>query len=496
MSKKNNKTAQKPIMNYMPGDISSAMQQVGNFGSPLTKFDTLKESAPHNLLAIDQITVGNIYVKDGIVQNIINVPVKDALRGDIDVITSSLEVDEKDIDKIEFNFNNAIVNEEKGLSNIDLLIELGINMRLWGGGGIVIDDGEDLTTEFNVNNLKTGDKVEYYSATPFELNMSNINQYGEHKPGVQDLTSSNPYMFYGKNLHKSRVIRVNNRTLPPILRPMMRSWGLSELEQLVRILSQKDRTEEALFSLLKDANTTFYQIPNLMESLQNDDVGKIAQFLNDIFRAKDFNKTLISDSDSNLQQIQVDFNGISRMMIDTLIPMLAMYSGIPLCKLTGQTSGGMNGLTEAELEMYNSKVESDVRRPLKVAINKLLQITSQTTLGYIPESLYFKYAPLRTLTEEQTQQGKNAEFNRIKSLLDAKLLKPKVAAEMINRAKLLPMQVDINTISDDFDDLNLSADNKNIPMSTVDTNVNQMNAQMKDIVNDGLLNKIKRMISK
>jgi hypothetical protein len=495
MSKKNK--TEKPILNYAPDDITRAMQQATNFGSPLTEFDTLIESAPANLIAINQVTVGNIYVKDGIIQNIINVPVKDALRGNIDIISDSLDVDEKDINKLEFAFNHNIVNEEKGMSNIDLLIDFGINMRLWGGAGIIIDDGGDLTKEFNIDSIQKGDKIEFYNATPFELNMSNVNRYGEKKPGVTDLTSDNPYMFYETNLHKSRVIRVNNRSLPPILRPMMRSWGLSELEQLVRILSQKNRTEEALFSLLKDANTTFYQIPKLMEILQNDNgANALAKLLNDIFRAKDYNHTLISDSEANLQQIQVDFNGISRMMIDTLIPMLAMYSGIPLCKLTGQTSGGMNGLTEAELEMYNSKVESDVRRPLKVAINKLLQISAKTTLGYIPESLYFEYAPLRTLSEEQIQQGKNAEFNRIKSLLDTKLIKPKIAAEMINRSKLLPMQIDIKTISDDFDDLNLTETDKSYVPSTETGNINSINTKMKDILNDGVFNKIKRMINK
>jgi hypothetical protein len=57
---------------------------------------------------------------------------------------------------------------------------------------------------------------------------------------VQPLDSvmiGDTYNYYGRPIHKSRVMRLEGKQAPSLIRPRLRGWGMSEVERIVRSLT-------------------------------------------------------------------------------------------------------------------------------------------------------------------------------------------------------------------------------------------------------------------
>ena len=394
----------------------------------VSKQDTLIINNRYNLLFNNRSLLSELYVEHGIVQTLVDQPVDDGLRNG--VVPHTKMLDEDEIYEL-----NAYMESENIWRQIGQVIKWS---RLFGGGGLVIITSQDPEKEFDIEKVDEDTPLKFYAADLWELNM----QYYTANP-TEDLQNENPYMFYGKNLHTSRVLRVKGKEAPSFIRRNLRGWGMTEVERLVRSINQYFKNQDLIFELLDEAKVDVYKIKNFNTSLLNS--GGTNKIQNRVMSAniiKNYLNALVMDVDDEYDQKQYSFSGLPDML-KQIREGIASDIKMPVTKIFGISSAGFNA-GEDDLENYNSMVESEVRAKVKYIIIKVMQVVSKKLFGIIPEDLNVEYRPLRILNTDQEQSAKDKMLTRVLSSFQAGLITAEEAKESINTENLLPIKINVD----------------------------------------------------
>ena len=420
---KQNKTPS-TLNNGIP-DFSGAMSPF--MGSQLTQTDTLQNNVRSNLISNNRTLLTYAYATQGLVKVGIDIPVKDAFRGGIKINAS--QVDAGDIDKVLYGF--------KKRNLLHVIEESAIYNRLFGGAGIVIEVvGEDPKTPFNINSLKKGVIVNFYSADLWELFMTNQNQFAEHKPYVPEPTDEIPYNFYGVQLHKSRVIKILGDQAPSIVRPQLRGWGMSVLEDKLQQLNQILKADNASFELIDEVKVDVYKIANFAQLTDTPQgKNKIYNALSTMNSNKNFLNAITLDAEDSYDQKQINLTGLSDFKQELKKDAACVWQ-IPMTKLFGLSAAGFSS-GEDDIENYNAMIESVIRSKYQYVLHDIVKILFQIELGFIPEEIDIEFKPLRILSALQEEEIKDKKFTRLNALFDKGILGKDELIKLINLDNLV-----------------------------------------------------------
>lgn len=428
---------QNSLANY---NIFGASLRSSDFTQQLSQTDTIEQNNRNNFISINRQLLSYMYTNYGLVQVLIDQPVDDAFRGGITIKSSQL--DEGDIEQIQGALKaNDVLKKVKQLAKWT---------RLYGGGGMVINTVGKAAQPLSIDSIKKDSFLEFYPADLWELSIRDGYQYGEKKPYVDDLKNDKrisydgeSFFFYGQKLSNSRIIKTTNKEAPSFLRPILKGWGMSEAERMVRDLNSKLKNDVLIFELLDEAKVDVVKLEDFNQSMA-DGIGaqNITQRIQTAMQIKNFQNTLIIDKEDEFEQKQISFAGLSEMAKENRIN-IASAMRMPITKVFGISSAGFNS-GEDEIENYNSMIESEIRGEFDNVLVQIIKILCKKELDFIPDDLDIEYKPLRTLSSEQEQQVKNQELERILKLFDRGLISAETAGEMTNAANLLPNKVEFN----------------------------------------------------
>jgi len=155
---------------------------------------------------------------------------------------------------------------------------------------------------------------------------------------------------------------------------------------------------------------------------------------------KNYNHALTMDVEDDYIQKQVNFTGLSDVLIQ-IRQGIAADLKMPVTKLFGISSAGFNS-GEDDIENYNSMIEGEIRAKCKFVVVDMLSLCCQKLFGFIPEDLMITFNPLRILNAKEEEEVKNAQFNRTMSSYQSGLITDKEAKAALNKDSLLPVEVD------------------------------------------------------
>jgi phage-related protein (TIGR01555 family) len=409
----------------------------GGMGVELSQVDTLFKNNRWYLVSNMRQLCSEIYVEHGIIRTIVDVPVDDAMRGGVEI--KSKQLDPEEIEKLE-----AIMER---LDILDSVIGQAHKWnRLFGGAGILIMSDQDPETPLVVERLH-GSNLEFRAVDMWELFYDKQNVEG-FNPAIED-PKFDFYSYYGKKIHKSRVMKLKGLEAPSFVRPRLRGWGFSIVESLVRSLNQYLKSTDLTFEVLDEFKIDVYKIKNLTQTLLSatgtDAVRRRVALAN---MQKNYQSAITMDSEDDYQQKQVSFSGISEVQKEIRMQ-VACDMRMPLTKIFGISAVGFSS-GEDDIENYNSMVESSVRSKAKFEILRILELLCQKEFGHIPDDLKIEFRPLRVLSSEQEENVKNAQFTRLLQAKQAGFITIQEFKEGLNKENLLPIQVDtsIDVIQD------------------------------------------------
>ena len=203
----------------------------------------------YNFIFNNRQLLNELYIEHGLIQTLIDMPVDDALRGGFEIHSDQL--DEQNIKELQ-----TALESTGSMRAIGQTAKWG---RLFGGGGLIPITGQKLDAPFTIDKIREGSHLEFYSADLWELNQMHY----ETNPTVEVLDSDTPYMFYGKKLHKSRVIEFKGKEAPSLRRPQFRGWGMTEVERMIRSFNQYLKNNNVIFELLDEAKVDVFKMQGL-----------------------------------------------------------------------------------------------------------------------------------------------------------------------------------------------------------------------------------------
>lgn len=417
------------IFNSLSSLVDSlSMGAFGQYGVQLSQTDTLFINNRWYLISNLRQLLSELYVEHGIVQTLVDQPVDDAFRGGFEIKTDQLSKDE--IEQLQ-----AYMEKDGILRAITQAIKWA---RLYGGGAVILITDQPASTPLNLDGLNEKSPIEFRAVDMWELYGDQVNVEG--RDTVLDDTQEF-FHYYGVRVHPSRVYKIMGKQAPAFIRPRLRGWGMSELERLVRSLNQYMKNQDVVFDLLDEAKVDIYKMKNFNSALMTPEgttnVSKRIQSANMI---KNYNNALTMDTDDEYEQKQINFAGLSDMLVQIRQGVAADLK-MPVTKLFGISAAGFNS-GDDDIENYNSMIESEIRSRVKYIVIDMISVCCQRMFGMMPDDMKIEFPPLRILGADQEQQVKDRKFNRVMSALSSGVIKAKEAKQAINKDGLLPIEVE------------------------------------------------------
>lgn len=408
-----------------------------SWGTQLSEVDTLFKNNRWYLISNMRNLLSQLFAEHGIIQTLVEQPVDDAFSVGFDIKTSMLDAD--DIEKLTvFMTRNRVIEHLKQARKW---------ARLFGGGALIINTPQDPATPMNFKEIGPNTPVSFIPVDMWELYGTSQNSMDGRYiiGGGQDRLSTDLdyYSYYGQQIHKSRVYRIEGKQAPSFIRPRLRGWGMSEVERMVRSLNQFMKNQDVIFSLLDEAKVDVYGITGFNTSLLQpggtNDIAKRVQLGNQV---KGLNNALVMDAKDTYAQKQVTFAGLADVLLQ-IRQGIAADVKFPMTKLFGISAAGFNS-GEDDIENYNSMCESEIRSKDEYIVVDVINICCQKVFGFMCDDMQIKWRPMRKLNALEEEKVKDSQFNRVTAGYAAGLVQDFEAKESINKGSLLPSEIDEN----------------------------------------------------
>ncbi|MCK4793515.1 MAG: DUF1073 domain-containing protein [Desulfobacteraceae bacterium] len=402
----------------------------------INKTDTLALNVRRQPLTFDRPTLNYIYQEHGIIRTAIDQPVDDALRGG--VIIKSDELNPDDIKKMD-----EFMEKEGTYETIKTTMKW---CELFGGAGIIINNGQDPSTRLDLSSMTEDSPLAMYDADRWELGMPNR----DNKPDQSQASIMSHYFYYTQRIHRSRVLALKGDTAPSLTRRMLMGWGLSKCEKMVRDLNKYIKANDVIFELLDEAKIDIYKFEGYKAALlKPEGQAKMAQAVGLTNSTKNYLNALILDKEDDYMQKQLTFSGLAEMLKEIRIGIAATLR-MPMDKLFGLSASGFNS-GDADIENYNSMIESDIRARLRPVIRSVLEVIFVKLFGFIP-SFTFDFQSLRIMSQMDEEAVKTSKANRILVNYERGLTTAKETMEAQRAENLLPIEKTATErgLTDDF----------------------------------------------
>jgi phage-related protein (TIGR01555 family) len=413
--------------NYGPPGMGSADESVSDTTTLFTNLRWYLVSNFRQLLT-------ELYVEIGLVKTIVDVPVDDGLRGGVDIKTSQLSPEQiKEL--------KASVDRDDDINTIGYGAKWN---RLFGGAGILILVGDqDPETPLDIEALSKEETLQFRAVDMWELFWDKQNTEG-YDPEIQT-ESFEFYDYYAERVHKSRVMRMKGPIAPSFIRPRLRGWGFSVVENLVRSINQYLKATDLSFEVLDEFKIDVYKIKNLVNTLLSPNgTNKIRERVQMANLQKNYQHAVVMDSEDDWDHKQLSFAGLAEAQAG-IRKQVCTDLRMPATKLFGSSEAtGLGNADQNDMENYNSMVEGEVRNKIKYDILRLLELKCQWLFGMVPTDLEIEFKPLRILSAVDEETVKTQKFQRLAAAKAAGDISTEEYRHAANKGHLFDVELDVS----------------------------------------------------
>jgi phage-related protein (TIGR01555 family) len=409
----------------LSNSFGTLIQGMSQGGSELNNFETVINNTGYNLITVQYMALGYLYKSEGIIQAAIDMPVQDAFRGGLELISHTDMMDKDDI---------KALSDELDESSFFKTVKTAFDWaRLYGGAALIIENGENPQKPLTMQGMANR-PMKLIAAHRWELTSSERYPMGGF------------YTFYGQKVHVSRVKTISGKEAPYPINVMLQGWGMSEVEHIVQPLNIFLRTQNVVYDLLKEAKVDVFRLKGFTAQLaSNKGTQQVLQRLNISNRAKSTNNALVMDAEDEYDQKQLTYAGLADIWKENRIG-LSCNLRIPMTKLFGISAAGFNS-GEDDIENYIGMVESEVREEAKPTLRELLRLKCLSLFGD-EYDLMSKFYPLRTMTAVEEETVKTSKHARWKDDAASGYLTPEEYMDLQQKEGLVPIESEVSQGAD------------------------------------------------
>lgn len=296
-----------------------------------------------------------------------------------------------------------VIAEEERLKIKSKLLEAKIKARLFGGAGVFIGTGQELTTPLNVDSIKKGG-IKYLTVldrrelTAGEIETDPLSEY-YNKPKYYTVAGSKNQT----QIHPSHFAILMGELNLDVIND---GWGLSVLQHCLDAVKNADGAAANIASMIFEANVDTIGIPDLTANLASGGAEferlLLARF--SLFaQGKGTAGIGILDKEEEYTRKSVNF-ATTPDLLEKFIMLAGAADGIPASRFLGTSAGGLNATGEGDMEVYFDKIQSmqsDLEGEIYTLDRALLKSAGADS------ALNYKWNPL-----EQKNETEEAAINK------------------------------------------------------------------------------------
>lgn len=288
--------------------------------------------------------------------------------------------------------------------------------RLYGGGGILMLTGQDLTQPLNLDRVRKGSLERLIAFDRFDMNALNINQTNVLaanylQPEFYSLSNAN-----GQQIHWSHFARFGGARIPRRLMAQTQGWGDSELRKCLSDLRDIVSSKDGIAELMQEANVDVIKREGLAEEIATDQEAAITNRYALFAQMKSIVKLALLDGEETYDRKTLQMGGVA----DVLKVFMTWISGaadIPVTRLFGQSAQGLNATGEGDLKNYYNSIRAKQLSQVDPGLRTLDEVLVRSALGYWPDDFNYVWNPL-----QQPDQLQQAQARQVQSQTDQNYL--------------------------------------------------------------------------
>lgn len=295
---------------------------------------------------------------------------------------------------------SRIEAEEKRLSLQPKVQEALITSRLYGGAAIYI-------------NTPDGDQRSPLIPGAF---IRSLVVLASHEIRVKEIVKDIDNPYYGKaeyyivrsqgrgsvevEIHASRLVILPGKPAPSSLNEAGSVWGDSYLQTTYDAVLQTDNTMANIASLVFEAKIDVIKFQGFADMMaKNKDVDVIRR-LRLQAAMKGINGALVIDAQDDYDQKSASFAGLTEV-VGKFQDNVSGAARIPVTRLYGRAAVGLSGSGDGDERVYYDRIGHTQKTVVGPAIGILDDCIIYQALGSIPAEIFYEWAPLRQLTENE-----------------------------------------------------------------------------------------------
>lgn len=271
--------------------------------------------------------------------------------------------------------------------------------NLYGGGGILMLTGQDLSKPLNVNKVRKGDLqrlivFDRYDMSAMTLNTWDVLQPNYLAPEFYTITGG------GQQIHWSHFARFNGTRLPRRQMLQTQGWGDSELRKCLDDIMDMVASKDGIAELMQEANVDVIKREGLSDELASDQDDAIIARYTMFSQMKSVVQMALLDGDETYDRKTLDLGGVAPVL-ETFMTWISGAAGIPMTRLFGVQSKGLGDSGKGDMNNYNNSIRSKQLTRLDPGLRTLDEVLVRSALGYWPEDYNYVWAPLAQPNEAE-----------------------------------------------------------------------------------------------
>lgn len=381
-----------------------------------------KDKAAHRAFALNIMARSEIeaaYRSDWIARKAVDIPAFDMTRA-----WRTVQIEKKRITEFEAEERRLGVRQK---------VHRAIWMsRLWGGSGLVMDDGAaDLMRPLNVSGVGG---LKALLVLPMHRLTAGPIQWDPYDEGFDEPTFFN--MHGGERgstqVHPSRVIPFMGAPRPDpenADRAESSVYGDSILMAIKSAVMDAAGTNQSIASLVEEARIDVVKVPGLLGAVLSKEYrDQTVQRWELAAVLKSIHNVMLLDGAEDWQRKETNFAGLPDVA-KIMWQAVAGAADVPATRFFGQSPQGMNATGESDLQNYEQMISARQENDLTPRLDRLDEALYVSSLGKKPEGAFSKWNPLRVPTPKEKAEIETARANAARTIVDAGLV-PTAAMEV------------------------------------------------------------------
>lgn len=351
----------------------------------------------------------DLYHRDFMAEQVVNVPAKDATRA-----WRQWQTDADKITKLE--------NEERRLRVRDTVCRAFITARLQGGAAIIIHDGtpaDRMSEPFDAKRVRRGQLKALIVAGRKEIIPKiagpdgYVDEPGAHYqlPVMWEYRPTKTMGVQARDIHHSRLVFITPNDPIPGEAAHEWWWGDSVLEPMYDLIVQSSDSRRYTAHLIKNANNDVLQITGLGSKVQSPEgESQVLKYGALINRGKSVMDLTMIDKDDEYTRAAYSFAGLTDA-VEMQHYLIAAAADIPITRMLGRSPGGLNATGEGDMGNYRQMLGSLQESRLTPALEELDVALIRSALGTNPRALWYEWRTpdLRSEKEKVENSEKRAK---------------------------------------------------------------------------------------